>query len=326
MGEFVNIVVRTLDSSEIALAIFSSAKIHEIKYFLNLRSGIPVERQRLLYKGKLLKNEESLEDAGIGDLDHLFLVGNIQREPDAYTMLAQLSLLNALESYRRTRSQRIELTNEQLREALRQNSYIIEDVLTNSLFHSSYRNLRVGQWVDVLDTVNQWLEAQVIQLRASSSQIEALIHYNGWPDVWDEWISIDSPRIMPFRSKTNQSLGMAVQSPFPRNSPINPRSGTEELSIIMMKASCYIANVKETLLKYSLLNQALKSFGEIGGLLGMPHAFERHESQLKSEVQHIRTFSTPVFDRVGRMMTDLGQALARNEDLNVNLIKLEERI
>lgn len=145
MGELVNIVIKTLDSQEIALAIFASARVDEIKYFINLRSGIPVERQRLLFNGKLLQNDESLDAVGIRDNHTLFLVGNVQREPDAYSLLAQLSLLNALDSFRRVRSQRTELTNEQLREALRQNSYVIEELLTSTSFHSSYRNLRVGQ-------------------------------------------------------------------------------------------------------------------------------------------------------------------------------------
>ena len=29
-----------------------------------------------------------------------------------------------------------------------------------------------------------------------------LIHYNGWPHRWDEWIRSDSPRLRPFRTRT----------------------------------------------------------------------------------------------------------------------------
>jgi len=68
--------------------------------------------------------------------------------------------------------------------------------------------LRIGQWVDVKDTINQWvfhyfsnseylfkLEAQVINIRDN----QAFIHYNGWGTRWDEWIDMNSPRIALFR-------------------------------------------------------------------------------------------------------------------------------
>jgi len=39
-----------------------------------------------------------------------------------------------------------------------------------------------------------------------------LIHYNGWPRRWDEWIRSDSTRIRPFRSRTRHGAGAQVQS------------------------------------------------------------------------------------------------------------------
>ena len=133
-----------------------------------------------------------------------------------------------------------------------------------------------GQWLDVRDTVNQWLEATVVDLltpdqvlpprqrddndedddqekarqhrpqvlepatdpavgsgdlagrrrlllepcdvgdaddeggelegfrrRASNAGVQLLlIHYNGWPHRWDEWIRSDSERLRPFRTRT----------------------------------------------------------------------------------------------------------------------------
>jgi hypothetical protein len=43
---------------------------------------------------------------------------------------------------------------------------------------SSTRNYFVGQWLDVKDTVNQWLEATVMQV--DHEQDRVFIHYNGW--------------------------------------------------------------------------------------------------------------------------------------------------
>jgi singapore isolate B (sub-type 7) whole genome shotgun sequence assembly, scaffold_6 len=48
------------------------------------------------------------------------------------------------------------------------------------------RRFFVGQWVDALDTVSKWLEATVIAVNGTY----VYIHYNGWPDKWDEWIHI----------------------------------------------------------------------------------------------------------------------------------------
>ena len=52
-----------------------------------------------------------------------------------------------------------------------------------------------GQWVDVKDTIDQWLEAQVIDVQGN----KAYVHYNGWGNRWDEWIDMTSNRIKPFR-------------------------------------------------------------------------------------------------------------------------------
>ena len=54
----------------------------------------------------------------------------------------------------------------------------------------------VGQWVDVKDTIDQWLEGQILQVRDNY----VYVHYNGWGTRWDEWIEMNSPRIIPFKS------------------------------------------------------------------------------------------------------------------------------
>lgn len=146
-----------------------------------------------------------------------------------------------------------------------------------------------GQWIDVLDTVNQWLEATVVEIvnpedilppniitnssdtnststgsrprrrapplprdpAVSASDLEGrrrlllepcdehddddnddeqdlggdlagfrprssnhgvqllLVHYNGWPHRWDEWIRSDSGRLRPFRTRTRHPNGVS---------------------------------------------------------------------------------------------------------------------
>jgi hypothetical protein len=43
---------------------------------------------------------------------------------------------------------------------------------------ASTRKFYVGQWLDVKDTVNQWLEATVMDINAGEQKL--FIHYNGW--------------------------------------------------------------------------------------------------------------------------------------------------
>lgn len=113
--------------------------------------------------------------------------------------------------------------NESL-EIIRQNSQNITTLLNhankpsdNELnpFNFSKRRLYIGQWIDVKDTIDQWLEAQVINIREG----QAFVHYNGWGTRWDEWIDMNSPRIAVFRTHTVQSSNTRYMSPFPNNAP-----------------------------------------------------------------------------------------------------------
>jgi hypothetical protein len=72
------------------------------------------------------------------------------------------------------------------------------------LFNFNQCEFMLGQWVDCLDTVDQWLEAQVISLPNTNNPNKVLIHYNGWGNRWDEWIQMTSERLRPFRFNTRQ--------------------------------------------------------------------------------------------------------------------------
>ncbi len=69
--------------------------------------------------------------------------------------------------------------------------------LPNNIFDFQNRRLVKGQWIDVKDTIDQWLEAQVIDVQNN----KAYIHYFGWGNRWDEWIDMNSVRIKSFRYK-----------------------------------------------------------------------------------------------------------------------------
>jgi hypothetical protein len=152
--------------------------------------------------------------------------------------------------------------------------HTIGDSLRNTTDASpKHRQWYRGQWIDCRDTVNQWLEATVVQViqpqdilpvalrtttcsnsntrvvahpttdpAVSANDVEGrmrllleptddcsggewggfqqrnnnegvnliLIHYNGWPHRWDEWIRSDSERIRPFRTRTRHPNGVRI--------------------------------------------------------------------------------------------------------------------
>ena len=91
------------------------------------------------------------------------------------------------------------------------------EVFNMNCFDLNKRILAKGQWVDVKDTVDQWLDAQIIEVSEDNTMVK--IHYNHWSTRWDEWIKTNSPRIMPFRYHTRQSTLTNYHSPFPNKKP-----------------------------------------------------------------------------------------------------------
>eukprot|EP01040_Poterioochromonas_malhamensis_P027071 gene27071-34223_t len=86
---------------------------------------------------------------------------------------------------------------------------------------SAFRRFYIGQWIDVKDTVQQWLEATIMNIDHREQSV--FVHYNGWPRRWDEWIRWDSPRLAPFRSRTTHSMLSGSSCPAPNVIPPHAR-------------------------------------------------------------------------------------------------------
>jgi len=68
------------------------------------------------------------------------------------------------------------------------------------------------------DNLNGSEEEREFKLRDNNKDVQLLlIHYNGWPHRWDEWIRSDSERIRPFRTKTRHSPSAPFASPTPQS-------------------------------------------------------------------------------------------------------------
>lgn len=93
------------------------------------------------------------------------------------------------------------------------NDNYLHDVIP---FKIDRRKLAVGEWVDIRDSSDQWAEGQIINEYTNY----VLVHFNGYSRQWDEWISVGSDRIMPFRTFTVQSDTSPYLSPFPMQEPL----------------------------------------------------------------------------------------------------------
>jgi hypothetical protein len=83
-------------------------------------------------------------------------------------------------------------------------------------FNFKKRKFEIGEWIDVRDTIDNWLEAQIVNIRNNvNGTKEVLVHYNGWGNRWNEWININSKRISHFKNYTLQNQNSILLSPNP---------------------------------------------------------------------------------------------------------------
>jgi len=245
----------------------------------------------------------------------------------------------------------------------------------------SYRRWYRGQWLDVLDTVNQWLEATIVDIvlpsdilssgyrfnnntvngrnrqrrssrrrrrtpdavvsandlegrrrlllepipdtedeedeyeseitsishlidegyrpRSDNTNVQLLlVHYNGWPHRWDEWIRSDSERIRPFRTRTRH-----LQGTNGRNINNNvPGSGSNPSSRVLHSPTpqATFNATPSTIIRSEEddVNERSGMIVELGRVLGSVN-----------ELFHAATSSTSVAAAAARMPPSIGEGL-----------------
>ena len=238
-----------------------------------------------------------------------------------------------------------------------------------------------GQWVDCRDTVNQWLEATILDIahpddilpqrtlsttlpRRRTSQPTSdeavsandyegrrnlllepdgrgglcernnnhgvhllLIHYNGWPSRWDEWIRSDSERLRPFRTRTrhNPSTGAlpTPQSVFDGAPSTNIKEEDEEAdrAALLPELSRAMASVND------ILQGVVTSASQDGELLNsgsarpnsdlpwltdadaFPSAWSSDSNEPRYSRRQLEALA-PLLDRLGRALTDAAPHVA----------------
>lgn len=169
------------------------------------------------------------------------------------------------------------------------------------LFSYRRRRLQQGQWVDVRDTEDVWLEAQVLEVASNSDTAMVKVRYNEWPPEWDEWVEMASPRIQPFRTYTKQTSDSPVQSPY----PVVQTEGVFLTKIPQLEVSEYIAQATELQASVQPLisSYLLKSRGyiEASDSEGEDNHLPRAFTEKVKQGQQLGI----ILDRLGRAISDL---------------------
>ena len=293
----ITVRIKTMDDQEKRIQVLLSNKVSDLKDKILEELEIPLERQRLIFLGRQLKDDKTLRESKIKDDVCILLVANrIQNRSEPPRRSDNIEpnsnnegdfgafIFNALNETAQMRRNRRLLFQQNASSFLRNirlnvnesNEAIVQNITSTELlmdtrrpieemkmfepesedssdsidcFDFSKRKLKKGQWVDVKDTINQWLEAQIIDINDD----KAYVHYNGWGTRWDEWIEIKSPRITVFRTHTIQAATSTYLSPCPNNPPdsadnatINiPSSSNDQLSKVIELSSKSLSLMKK---------------------------------------------------------------------------------
>ncbi|OMJ81075.1 hypothetical protein SteCoe_18534 [Stentor coeruleus] len=247
--------IRPNSQGQFEVLATSDMLVSELKAIISTFCGVPANQQRLISSGKLLKDESVLSSYKL-DEGH---VVQLSTSPQAAPEAENPENLNQRERFRGIdQNERLETIKQSL-----QTTNLMLEVLSNKVeddiigFDNRLRKFYPGQWVDVLDTVEQWLEGQVKEVATTSQGTLIFIHYNGWPSQWDEWIDSSSPRIQPFHSYTNQSITAPMNSPHP-TVPLDDEnlrnSGPHDQRLFITQGLQVMNKMKGILEKYYNLN------------------------------------------------------------------------
>eukprot|EP01031_Cornospumella_fuschlensis_P036598 gene36598-44397_t len=371
--KLLRIAVKTLQNETYNIEIENSAPVLSLKGLIRATTSIEEDRQRLIYRGKVLEDESLVRDYQIEDGHTVHMVAkpanfrelkrkaevaspsqtppgmpnNVASSSSSPRAMAAPSNGNSAEtppppptmSSLEHVSQGLLTMNTLLSTMDLSSSTPAPASPPSPMFYVGHSTpapasppspmFYVGQWVDVKDTVSQWLEATVLQVDMLTRRV--FVHYNGWPVRWDEWISFDSPRIAPFRSRTPHYL-----MPHPANSS-SPLVHCPLPHVLPAQAPPTApAALPDLLPEVTRLTQLVgRALGEV--VHGNGHVAEQEEhadasstglpwNNAESPSTGDAQFSAdefrrergralaPLLDRLGRVLTDLSPLLAQSLD------------
>ena len=310
-NEEISIKIQTLDNTY-SFKVFQNWTILQLKEEIYKKYKIPKDRQRLIFQGKYLKEEEKLTFYKITDGCVIQLIAksieqnnnNIRQNNRVLNEVYPIIQIPFRSNRRRRRVVMPHFDISEYFEGFYQNLISLDNYnrcknIFNSeksiieAFDFSKSTYEVGEWVDVKDTINQWLEAQVIKVQND----KAYVHYNGWGTRWDEWIEFNSPRMRNFKTYTLQTPLAFSVSPYPAipcDSNIEQQERPIDIFYYIEKTKNHLENLLCDINK--LLNLRKKN-----SPLFKDNKFDKDNFEILFKA----TQMIPFLDRVGKMLSDI---------------------
>ena len=175
-------------------------------------------------------------------------------------------------------------------------------------------NFKVGQWIDIKDRNDNWIEGQIMGVRDQKVKVQ----YIGMPPNMNEWINTTSDRIALFRTYTLQKNLKNFFSLYPNKS----QEYSREQIHVQENIPIYYTGIK----KFEPLNNHLVLFMDlfkekIKNIMKIKEQTERGLEYFSSKNEFLDTerfyFLScmqifPLLDRFGRIMIDLANYLMYN--------------
>ena len=358
--EEILVKIKTLDN-QININIRKNATLSELKEKINRILNIPLTDQRLIYQGKILQNNtEKIKHYKIANESVIHLVirkltlsddinQNIinNEETNSENSTGNNNGLGFIRmnhnSNRRLQRKNMHFDPSDCIETLYQNILVINNLIkirnnftisnfmqnkTIIPFNLGKKKFEIGEWVDVKDTTDNWLEGQIINKRNINNKIQLLIHYNGWGNRWDEWIDQSSNRISFFRTYTLQSMQSYLLSPNPTSvydgNILNDNNLKRPVDLFFYfnKISNIINEINKTIEKMNNykkrdnlnieekddIKEHKEREKEKEGYLNMNNFIPFSFNEL--EIIQLTSQMIPILDRCGRLMSDLSLLLS----------------
>jgi hypothetical protein len=194
------VLIKTIDNTTFPIEVSEVDTVASLKQQIEYHTVVPLDRQRLIYRGRVLEDEVALRTYSIED-DHVVHLVLRPLKERVHENGYQASQTQPSGTAPVNESRQIEPPAPPAPpvppsfEHIRQGFLTIRTVLssidtvpgfaaesaapsTPSLIQVPDKKFFVGQWLDVKDTVSQWLEATIMDINHANDMI--FVHYNGW--------------------------------------------------------------------------------------------------------------------------------------------------
>ena len=182
------------------------------------------------------------------------------------------------------------------------------------LYSSNYNtNFKVGQWIDIKDRYDNWIEGQVTGI--NNNRIK--VNYMGMPPNMNEWLEMKSERLAIFRTYTTQKNLKNFYSLYPNKSQYN-----RDQIHVQENIPIYYTGIKKfepfnnhLILFMDLFKEKIKAMIKVKEKLDRGAGyFDSKDDFLDNERLYylgcMQIF--PLLDRFGRILIDLANYLMYN--------------